>query len=768
MVTIAYQTEAVHYDLNVPGLANYVSAGVVHHNSGKSALAAEFAVAAMLGSRNPDARRWLDANGLDLDTIPPYPGRVLFSALTSNDSRKVLREKVRRLLPAGCKWRNERGDGEAEVSAPGAVGNNGTIVFKSNDQGARAYQADEFDIIILDEEHDSAVFGECLMRLGRRPWKGCYILLSMTPLKGMTWVYDDFQSEPKPGYRYAEIDGRDNPYIDQAGRAQRMARYGEHEKAARESGKFVALEGLVYTGWSRGVHLVPATPCPAEWRRVAGIDFGTSNPFACCLFAIDPRDDVLHLLATHYQAGLRWEEHAVKLRAMFEAHGWPETIWADPEEANGRMTLRNLGIDTRAARKDIRPGLNAVASRLALDAQGYPHLVVHDTVSNRPFVREIEGYVWAPRTGAKDSPDLPLKANDHACFPAGTMVATPNGPKAIERFLMEPGPVLAWGADGLVTADAVGLTTGVQPVVRAMFGDGSEVTATPDHPFMEETGAWARLDALRYAVRYDTMRYDRPHRDFFGLSGVERKSVLPVRRVLREHSAEPEAPASCGVGAGQWQAPGWLSRTPQQRRPARQPFGEPGVATGGTSPLRAHDDGASRGCAGSHGDQVATLGEGVARFPRGPRMAPGSHAEASRATGAIGSGGDDVFGLRVRNDGQWRVANRGLLLDSMQDLGAAQEDDHGGASPRRAETRDVRRGDEGGAVPQVAAQGNGSLSLARVVAIESAGVAPTYNLTVPGVGTFLLADGTIVHNCDAARYAVYNLAASVVDWGASY
>ena len=384
------------------------------NGSGKSALAAEFAVAAMLGSRNPDARRWLDANGLDVDTIPPYPGRVLFSALTSNDSRKVLREKVRRLLPAGCKWRNERGDGEAEVSAPGAVGNNGTIVFKSNDQGARAYQADEFDIIILDEEHDSAVFGECLMRLGRRPWKGCYILLSMTPLKGMTWVYDDFQSEPKPGYRYAEIDGRDNPYIDQAGRKQRMARYGEHEKAARESGKFVALEGLVYTGWSRAVHLVPATPVPAEWRRVAGIDFGTSNPFACCLFAIDPADDVMHLLATHYQAGLRWEEHAVKLRAMFEQYGWPETIWADPEEANGRMTLRNLGIDTRAARKDIRPGVNAVASRLALDAQGYPHLVVHDTVINRPFIREIEGYVWAPRTGAKDSPDLPLKANDHA------------------------------------------------------------------------------------------------------------------------------------------------------------------------------------------------------------------------------------------------------------------------------------------------------------------------------------------------------------------
>lgn len=149
-------------------------------------------------------------------------------------------------------------------------------------------------------------------------------------------------------------------------------------------------------------------------------------------------------------------------------------------------------------------------------------------------------------------------------------------------------------------------------------------------------------------------------------------------------------------------------------------------------------------------------------------MAPNAHAEASRAAGAIGSGGDDVFGVRVRNDGQWRVANRGLLLDPMQDLCASQEDGHGGASPRRVETRDVRRADECGAVPQVAVQGHDSLSLARVVAIESAGVTPTYNLTVPGVGTFLLADGTIVHNCDAARYAVYNLAASVVDWGASY
>jgi len=383
------------------------------NGSGKTQAAAEVAVASMLGRHDPAVVRWLAANHLPADTVPPYPGRVLFSALTSNDSRKVLREKVRHLLPADCRWRNEMGDGEAEVRVPSSKANGGAIVFKSNDQGRRAYQADEYDVIILDEEHDSDVFGECLMRLGRRPWRGCYLLLSMTPLKGMTYVYDDFQAAPAPGYRYAEVDGRDNPYLDQDGRAMRMARYGKHERAARESGKFVALEGRVYESFSRAIHLVPAFTPPPEWVRYAGIDFGTANPFACVLGAVDPADDTLHILAVHYQAGWTWDRHAAALSTMFDRHGWPEMVWADPEEKNGRMQLAQAGIANAAAIKDVRPGINAMASRLEPDANGRAHMLLHDG-ETMPMVREIEGYVWAPRQGQRDAPDMPLKANDHA------------------------------------------------------------------------------------------------------------------------------------------------------------------------------------------------------------------------------------------------------------------------------------------------------------------------------------------------------------------
>ena len=386
------------------------------NGSGKSVGAIQLSVAAALGGDHPDARAWLDANGLPAEVLPPYPGRVLVSALTGNDSRRVLREKVKHYTPLGGTWRNETGDGEAEWRAPrgrgGRQDNGGVIVMKSNDQGRRTFQGDEFDLIVLDEEHDSDVFAECLARLGRRQWKGGYILLSMTPLKGMTWVYDDFIAQPKAGYRAVQIHGADNPYLDQGRRAQILASFGEHERAARERGEFRALEGRVYGAWDRNIHVVPAFDVPKEWRRYAGIDFGTSNPFAMVLGALDPADDVLHIIAVYYRANLQWRDHALALRAIFDQHGWPEVVWADPEEANGRMTLAEHGIPSSAARKDVRPGINAMATRLQPDPNGTPHLVVHDAVSG-PFVREIEGYTWAPRTGDRDAPDMPLKANDH-------------------------------------------------------------------------------------------------------------------------------------------------------------------------------------------------------------------------------------------------------------------------------------------------------------------------------------------------------------------
>ncbi len=378
------------------------------NGSGKTELGAMVSVAVALGRKHPDARAWADRNGFPLSRLPDRPGRVIASALTSNDSRRVQRSKVRGYLPAGSQWRNEDGNGEAEVIVPGG----GAIVFKSNDQGRRAYQGDWADFIWPDEEHDRDVFNECLMRVARVPGGMGWVLLTMTPLKGRTWVYDEFVRVKKPDRGAFWIWAEDNPYLPAEKMERVLSSYGEHEQAARRRGDFTVLEGLVYSMWSQHLHVVEHFDPPPEWPRFRAWDPGTRNPTSVGWYALDTKDDVLHKYGEWYRSGLTLGQHCDIVKARDPG----PFVWTvvDSAAAGDRLSMAvEHGIENIPAHKDIRRGLNAVAERLRPDAEGRPHLLIHDNCPEQ--IREIEGYIWAQRGGAADMPDLPLKANDHAC-----------------------------------------------------------------------------------------------------------------------------------------------------------------------------------------------------------------------------------------------------------------------------------------------------------------------------------------------------------------
>jgi len=81
-----------------------------------------------------------------------------------------------------------------------------------------------------------------------------------------------------------------------------------------------------------------------------------------------------------------------------------------------------------------------------------------------------------------------------SCFPAGTPVATPRGLAPIET--LRPGdPVYAWDeATGEVTARGVSEVERrvARGLVRVRLADGSEITATDDHPFFVSGSGWVR------------------------------------------------------------------------------------------------------------------------------------------------------------------------------------------------------------------------------------------------------------------------------------
>jgi PBSX family phage terminase large subunit len=191
-------------------------------------------------------------------------------------------------------------------------------------------------------------------------------------------------------------------------------------------GKWCAAEGNVYD-FDRAIHLVPHFDVPKDWRRVAGVDFGFTNPFAWALFAISPDGD-MYLEREIYRSHRIVEDHAETIKAETEGLVIEATI-AD-HDAEDRATLSRHGVETKAAHKAVSPGIQAVQQRLAstMRANGKksPRLMVMEgalverdealALTKKPLcaVEEFESYAWPKDANGKAQKEEPVKENDHA------------------------------------------------------------------------------------------------------------------------------------------------------------------------------------------------------------------------------------------------------------------------------------------------------------------------------------------------------------------
>ncbi|MFI1562192.1 phage terminase large subunit [Streptomyces sp. NPDC020490] len=206
-------------------------------------------------------------------------------------------------------------------------------------------------------------------------------------------------------------------------------------------GKWVAAEGLVYEGWDESVHLVDRPTVTAAWQRWGSIDFGFTAPFVYQDWWEDP-DGRLYLANEVYFTRRLVEDHAKTIRDLLywpsgQPRGQlPRAIYAD-HDAEDRATLqRHLGLSTKPAHKSVSDGIQAVQSRLRVQADGKPRLFIcRDALVERDpelearslpmgAAEEITGYVWAVRPGHKGGlKEEPLKENDHAMDALRYMVA---------------------------------------------------------------------------------------------------------------------------------------------------------------------------------------------------------------------------------------------------------------------------------------------------------------------------------------------------------
>ncbi len=291
------------------------------------------------------------------------------------------------------------------------------IGFKSCDQGREKFQGASLDYVWFDEEPPQDIYTECRMRVLD---KNGDIFGTMTPLKGMTFVYDEIymnaHNDPNIWYEFMQWD--DNPYLNEEAKQAMKSSLSEDELRSRQFGEFIDVGGRVYPEFDEFLHVIEPFDIPYEWQDKLSIDPGLKNPLSCHWYAVD-YDNNIYVVAEHYDREKDISYHSKKIHEISDALHWHRAgngmIEALIDSAANQTTLASrksvadlfydhgIIVNTNV-NKDVFSGIQRVKSYLK-NANGETKLFIFNTCTN--LIREIKGYRW----GYGDSP---VKVDDHS------------------------------------------------------------------------------------------------------------------------------------------------------------------------------------------------------------------------------------------------------------------------------------------------------------------------------------------------------------------
>lgn len=368
----------------------------------------------------------------------PVPSRGWVVSLTNEVQRDVAQKEVLFWLPRhrikNITVRAGRKDDPENAIIDTLILDNGSVIgFKSCEQGRESFQGTSQHWVWFDEEPPKPVYDECRMRV--MDVRGD-IWITMTPLLGLTWVYESVYINEigDPNIRYWQMEWADNPFLSPEEISELECNMTDDEREARQYGRFVAMSGLVYKEFREDIHVIDPFAVPVEWYDNISIDPGLDAPLSCHFYVCNGDGDV-YVIEEHYQAGKDVEWHSKQISEIADALKWPRTktgkLRALIDSAASAKTLaaekstvdlfreHSITCDTQVD-KDVWAGIQRVKKFLKLRPhpemetwpQGKPKLFIFRTCPN--MIREIKTYRWKPATGSDDSPEKPIKRNDHA------------------------------------------------------------------------------------------------------------------------------------------------------------------------------------------------------------------------------------------------------------------------------------------------------------------------------------------------------------------
>ena len=353
----------------------------------------------------------------------PTEGWVV--SLSRQVQRDVAQKKILQYLPSYLIEKIVMVSGGQDSAENGVIdfilvkscaGGTSKIGFKSCDQGREKFQGASLDYVWFDEEPPEDIYNECKMRVFDK--KGD-IFGTMTPLKGLTWVYKTIYLNEKqdPQIWMETMEWADNPFLSKKEIENLTKSMSKDELESRRYGKFMQNCGMVYSEFDENVNVIEPFDIPFDWQDCISIDPGLHNPLSAHFYATD-FDGNVYVVAEHYDSEKTIEYHAAKIKEIAEKLHWKTDsrgnyqAWIDSAAKQRTLaSTKNVvelfyeqGIITNPnVNKDLFAGISVVKSYIK-NAEGKSRLFIFKNCVN--LIREIKNYWWG-------DDDVPIKKDDH-------------------------------------------------------------------------------------------------------------------------------------------------------------------------------------------------------------------------------------------------------------------------------------------------------------------------------------------------------------------
>ena len=211
-------------------------------------------------------------------------------------------------------------------------GGTSILQFKAYKQGREAWAGRSVDLIWCDEEPDRVIYGEILARITAT---GGIVMLTMTPLLGMSEVVSKFYPAPNTNQRsLTQFEIWDVGHLTREEKQVVVDGYPEHEREARSLGIPMLGEGMIFQVPPSTI-TSPIFAIPKHWRLAGGLDFGYGDhPFAAVKIAYDSEADIIYVTHEYKDKSNNPTIHCASLKAWGEdtKFFWPhdgQRQWGD-------------------------------------------------------------------------------------------------------------------------------------------------------------------------------------------------------------------------------------------------------------------------------------------------------------------------------------------------------------------------------------------------------------------------------------------------------